>query len=460
MTVYYIAILLFICLFQFYLLKRNNKDKMKLINQNLELNKIKEKYKGVINLEEEINNYIYERNEIIKKVDFEKNRAKTILEKIQILETNVAVLEEELSMQDFGVYRPKYYFEDLSEYKVALKNLSIKIKNLVKEKRAVVCHTNWLVGNSRREGEKMTNNFLKLLLRAFNSECDSAISKVKYNNIHVMESRINKAYDMLNQIASKSQNAEITSDYLQLRLNELYLTHEYHEKFEEEKEEQREIREQMREEEKVKKEYEKAQKEAEADEVRYKKALEKAEKEIKQAHGEQFEKLNQQIEILKKDLENAHQNKERAISMAQLTKVGHVYVVSNIGSFGENVYKIGMTRRIEPVDRVKELGNASVPFNFDIHAMIYSENAPDLESKIHKELENWKINKINNRREFFKVSLEHIQEIVEKLHGDIKITKLAEAEQYRKSLEIIKEQNKINLYEQNKSKELQEILSI
>ena len=124
------------------------------------------------------------------------------------------------------------------------------------------------------------------------------------------------------------------------------------------------------------------------------------------------------------------------MSMAQQTKAGHVYVISNIGSFGENIYKIGMTRRLEPLDRVKELGDASVPFTFDVHALIYSDNAPELENKLHKEFDRQKVNLVNNRREFFNVSLNEIEKIVHENNDEIEFTKIAEAKEYRESQRI------------------------
>jgi seryl-tRNA synthetase len=192
----------------------------------------------------------------------------------------------------------------------------------------------------------------------------------------------------------------------------------------------------MREEEKAQQELEKAQNDAEDEEKRYKKALDQAKKELEKAKAEDIEKLNNKITILQKQLEEANAKKERAISRAQMTKSGHIYVISNIGSFGENIYKIGMTRRLEPTDRVYELGDASVPFNFDIHAMIFSENAPELERKIQKEFDELRLNLVNSRREFFNVNLDEIKNVVLKHHGDIEFTKLAEAKEFRESQAI------------------------
>ena len=192
----------------------------------------------------------------------------------------------------------------------------------------------------------------------------------------------------------------------------------------------------MREEEKARKEYEKAIKEAELEEIRYQKALEQVQKVMATKSEEEKLKYSERIAELERELEEAKALKERALSQAQLTKSGHVYVISNIGSFGENVYKIGMTRRLDPLDRVKELGDASVPFPFDVHAMIYSNDAPALENKLHKVFDDKRLNLINMRKEFFNVTLEEIEEEVKKCFGDFKLTKIAEAEQFRKSLKL------------------------
>lgn len=273
----------------------------------------------------------------------------------------------------------------------------------IKSERAIFCSTQWEVGGSRREGQKMTNHYMKLMLRAFNNECDSAVLKVKWNNIFNMEERIKKAFDAINKLGT-IHNIQITDEYLNLKLDELHLAHEYQEKLYQEKEEQRQIREQMREEEKVRLEIARAQKEAETEEIRYQRALQQTQKELAKATGEELGKLNAEIRLLQSQLAEAQAKRERAISRAQMTKSGHVYVISNIGSFGQNVYKIGMTRRLEPEERVKELGDASVPFPFDIHALIYSENAPELEGALHRLFERKRVNWVNKiiERNFLK----------------------------------------------------------
>lgn len=361
-------------------------------------------------------------------------------QQISALQLQLQSLEEQDFIQSHGFYQSKYDFGAAEDYKARLDDIRSQQKEMIKLKTAAVCHTEWTVEGSKRKGQKMSNDSIKLLLRAFNGECDAAVLKVKYNNINTLEKRIRKAYEALNKLG-KINTIEITLTYLELKLKELHLVHEYQEKKKEELEEQRRIREQMREEERARRELEKAKEEAEKEEKRYQEALEKAKRDAEQAVGENQEKLQAQIAELKRRLEEAHSNTERAISRAQMTKSGHVYIISNIGSFGENVYKIGMTRRLEPLDRVKELGDASVPFAFDVHGMIFSENAPELESKLHNYFDDRRVNKVNPRKEFFRVSLKEIGNAVKQIdteaetsHGEIKITKVAEAEEYRKTI--------------------------
>jgi DNA repair exonuclease SbcCD ATPase subunit len=360
--------------------------------------------------------------------------------KILLLRKRLQGLEEQEFFESFGFYDSKYNFQESVIYKQRLDQTRAQQKQIIKDKKAAVCLTEWSVGGSVKEGKKMTDNFIKLVLRAFNGECDASVMKVKYNNVQTMENRVRKTYEDLNKL-SQTTHCDITSSYLNLKLQELWLTHEYQEKKYQEQEEQRIIREQMREEEKALRELEKIQQDAEREERRYEDALAKARLEVESATGKAQEKLFSQIEELQKRLTEAEVNKERAISQAQLTKSGHVYIISNIGSFGEDVYKIGMTRRLEPTDRVKELSSASVPFPFDVHAMIFCNNAPELESRLHKRLEDSRINKENLRKEFFRVSIDEIVRVVRETDAELKIgsseitfTKIAEAADYRKTL--------------------------
>lgn len=297
----------------------------------------------------------------------------------------------------------------------------------IKNGNGIICHTNWHISGNYKEGNKMTQNSIKLTAIAFNNQCDAIMSKVTWKNFEASRKKIITSCNTINRL-NKENTIEITKDYLELKIEELQLTHEYEEKKQEEKEIQAEIKAQMREEQKVQKELEKVIREEE----KFNKALLLAKESYEKANNEEKLKLKKEINDLNKKLEKT----QRAKSMAQQTKTGHVYVISNEGSFGKNVFKIGMTRRLEPQDRVKELGDASVPFEFDVHAMIYSKDAPKLEKELHNIFSEKRINKINKRKEFFNVSLMDIKKEVEKRDSNIKFIMNAEAKEYKLSKDI------------------------
>ena len=280
----------------------------------------------------------------------------------------------------------------------------------------------------------MQKQYSKLLLRAFNGECDAAVAKATWNNASKMEERIRKAFDAINDLGDVMK-ISISTQYRDLMLSELRLEHELEEKKRAILEEQRRIREQMREEERAQREAEKAQAEAEAEESRSEKALEKARVELAKSRGEEHQRLTNKILELEKQVAEAHAKSQRAKSLAELTKSGYVYILSNIGSFGEGVFKIGMTRRDVPMDRVKELGDASVPFPFDVHAMVHSEDAPRLENTMHQRFANQSVNLINMRKEFFRVDLDDIARFAIECGLKMSFTKIAEAREYRNSRE-------------------------
>jgi hypothetical protein len=231
------------------------------------------------------------------------------------------------------------------------------------------------------------------------------------------------------------EKVSLTTDYLKLKLDEIRLTHECEEKRHQEREEQRRAREEQREEERASKEIEKAREEAEAEEARFQKALEKAREEAAKATGAQLEKLTRQINSFESKLDEARQRKERAISRAELTKSGFVYIISNVGSFGDNIYKIGMTRRVDPQERVLELSGASVPFPFDTHAILYSKNAPELETALHQLFEARRLNLVNPRREFYRdVGIDEVESFVRSKGFSAQFIKQPEAREYRESL--------------------------
>ena len=387
-----------------------------------------ERFSKIIDVDKEFEKVTLEKLKIKKKI--EELRASYKEKKIIFdkLVTEAAIYDEEIELAELGFYKPHYDFDTSEKYKEERAFIKSKQKEMISSKTAIFCHKEWTVEGSKAKGRTMTNRGIRLTARAFNNECDSAISNVSWNNAERMEQRVDKAFNAINKL-NESNAIEISPEYLQLKVEELRLTQEYKEKKQQEKVEQAEIRQQMREEAKLEQEMEKALK----DEERYQKLLDKAKIEAEKSTGAKLEKLKEKMAALGVELEEAHAKSERAKSMAQQTKAGHIYVISNIGSFGEGVYKVGMTRRLEPLDRVKELGDASVPFLFDIHAMIYSNDAPNMEKALHKSFDIKRVNLVNNRKEFFSVELEDIEKEVKKISSEAEFTLTAEAREYRES---------------------------
>lgn len=277
---------------------------------------------------------------------------------------------------------------------------------------------------------------IQFVTDAFNGKVDSILSKVKHDNYGVLEQKIKDAYQLVNQNGTAFRNAHILPTYLNARLDELKWATIAQELRKKANEEQRELRDRMREEEKARREFERAQKEAAKEEAMLQKALEKAKAMLASASEAQRAQYEAQIAEYAQKLKEAEEKNQRALSMAQQTKRGTVYVISNIGSFGENVYKVGMTRRLEPMDRVKELGDASVPFPFDVHAFIESDDAPALETALHHELALAQMNKVNPRKEFFRADISVIRKLVEDKGLEANWTMAAQAAEYRESLAI------------------------
>lgn len=349
------------------------------------------------------------------------------------LRAEIAQLEETQDLQSFGFYKARYALDTPEEYKNKLEECRAAQKDMVSEGTAVVCANQWTVQGSAAKGKKMVGEQIRLMLRAFNGESDAAIAKIKYNNAESLENRIKAAFKAINKLGA-TKGTTISDQYAALKLNELCLSHEYQEKLQEEREEQRRLREELKEAEKAEREIERAVEQAEGEEAKYALALAAAQDQVREATGKQLEKLEKLVSKLQSELGEAIDRKVKATARAQLVKSGHVYVLSNIGSFGEGVYKIGMTRRFEPLERVKELGDASVPFYFDVHAMIYCEDAPRLESALHREFASRRINRINMRREYFRVTLDEIRRAVAKHHGIVTFLLEPEAEEYRKTV--------------------------
>src|SRR6266542_456696 len=310
-----------------------------------------------------------------------------------------------------------------------LKIVRERIRDAVRDGKAAACD---YVEENRRE------TALRFVVDAFNGKVDSILAKVRHDNVGTLRQAIKDAYALVNHNGKAFRNARIVESYLSLREEELQWATVVHALKEEEREEQRRLKEQLREEERARKEYERAMKDAAREEEVVRKAMAKAEEQLAKATDEQRAAYELKLKDLQDRLAEAEARSQRALSMAQQTKRGHVYIISNIGSFGENVFKIGLTRRLEPLDRVRELGDSSVPFDFDVHALVFAEDAPALETQLHRHFVFNQINKVNHRKEFFRVTVSDIRSELEGLGLAASWTMTAAAQQYRESLAIEK----------------------
>lgn len=368
---------------------------------------------------------------------FQENVA-DVENKLTELRKDYIELDEEILYQSYSLFKPMYDFASSEEYKEKLEEIRSQQKEMIRNKTAATCSTKWTVDGSEAKGRKVTNDNIKMLLRCFNTDCENAIDRVKYNNIESMRARINKSYESLNKLGI-SNKITISPVYLRLKLDELSLAIEYAIKKQDEKEEQKRIRQEMREQAKLEKELEEARKNIDKEKKHYSNALDKLNSQLEGMLSD-----DQKNDLLEKkaEIEDQLSNLQKALDDVDYReanqKAGYVYIISNIGAFGENVYKIGMTRRLDPMERVDELGDASVPFNFDVHAMIFSEDAPKLEAALHRAFEDRKLNMVNTRREFFHVTLDEIESVVKANYDKtVEFIKIPPAEQYRQSLAML-----------------------
>ncbi|WP_394967350.1 DUF4041 domain-containing protein [Candidatus Allofournierella merdipullorum] len=363
------------------------------------------------------------------------------VQKLDALRAQLVQTEEELNLQSFGVYKPRYDLMRADDYRARLMEIRAQQKEMIKAKAAVTGVTNWTVNNNAAQGRKMVSDMQKLLLRAFNSECDDVIEHVRYSNLEASEKRITSSKDAISKLGT-IMGISITPAYYRLKIEELYLAFEYQQKKQAEKEEQKEARARMREEAKLAKEIEEERKKLEKEQRHYQNALHKIDAQLAGASDADRADIEQKRAELVQQLQKIDQAFKDVDYREANQRAGYVYVISNIGAFGENVYKIGMTRRLDPMERVDELGDASVPFDFDVHAMIFSEDAPKLEAALHNAFADRKLNFVNQRREFFRVTLDEIKAVVRaNFDKTVEFEDFPPAEQYRQSLAMASQKN-------------------
>lgn len=358
-----------------------------------------------------------------------QNELKQVESDIKSKQSQLVVLDDEILVQEFGLYRPTFDFASSLDYKEELAQIRSIQKDLIKNKRAVTGNMAMQFNGSASKGKKMVSDTQKLLLRAFNNECDDIVAKVKYTNFDSSLDRIYKSAEAISKLGNM-MNIAVTRPYIDAKVKELRLAFEYQQKKQQEKEELKAAREEQKEQAKIQKEIEEQKKKIEKEQNHYKSAYEKLMKQLSSdPNNSELIYKKKQLEIQLDDIDKALSDIDyRQANM----KAGYVYIISNIGAFGENVFKIGMTRRLDPQERIDELGDASVPFKFDVHAMIFTDDAPALENALHHAFENKKLNMVNQRKEFFNVTLDEIKEVVKKnFDKTVEFVDIPDAEQYR-----------------------------
>ncbi|MBO8559496.1 DUF4041 domain-containing protein [Staphylococcus aureus] len=388
---------------------QNLKEKNKSIN--IENQKIKREIQELKNL----------KNDLISSIE----------EGTKELEHITSYLNDELFKYDIELTYPFDLVEvDSSQINTYIKKLQMKEKELLNLEEVKIF-------NVSTENKRHQNAQAKQIIRLFNAETSQLINKVNSKNIESMQNKIFKSYEGINKIF-ETDNVRIPETLLDIKLEMLDLMHKYQVKIEDEKIIRREERARLKEIEQAEKEMEKKLKELDKDIRHHNNEIKKltmclnntdlqVEKEL---YIEKIRELDQSLKDLNSERENVEDRKDNAQS-------GFVYIISNIGSFGENVYKIGVTRRLEPMDRINELSSASVPFEFDVHALIFSENAFELESKLHEYFKKYKVNKVNGRKEFFKVNINEIKDKVLSEHNStVQFIDEPKAIQYRETLRL------------------------
>jgi hypothetical protein len=344
---------------------------------------------------------------------------------LEEIRKTVVATEEIALLQEIGIYKYRHPLTDVIAYEKRLTDIEEQIKVAARrDGGAVEAATGWTVNGSAAAGRTMVRDYSKLLLRAFNAEADNLVRGLKPYKLEGAIDRLTKVADTIAKLG-KTMDIRISRLYLDLRISELELTADYLAKQAEQKEAERVERERLREERKVQQEIERERARLEKERQHFANALEAI-----KATGDEAAIIR-----LQQQLDDVHRAIEGVDYRAANIRAGYVYVISNIGSFGKNVVKIGMTRRLDPLDRIRELSDASVPFNFDVHALFFSKDAVGIEAKMHERLADVRLNRINKRREFFRATPLEVKQHLGELAGELlQFDELPEALEYRQSL--------------------------
>jgi len=370
-------------------------------------------------------------------IEAAKREAAAVAGEVSELRAQVLVLEETLLLESYALYVPKFKLNASYEYKTRLDGVRDRQKAMIKSGEAASGNMDWQVNGSKAEGRKLVSDMIKLVLRSFNNEADYCVDNVKFDNVETGEKRIRQSYDTCNRLG-RVMTVRLSEQYLNLKLDELHLAHEFQVKKQEEKEEAKRAREELREQQKLEQEIRAARDKIAKERKHFAAALRDLQARLEKAgtEADRSALLTKISEV--EEGRAALDGEEKLIDYReQNAKAGYVYVISNVGAFGEGVFKIGMTRRLEPTERIDELGDASVPFWFDTHALVFSENAPALEAKLHERFAAGRLNKVNGRKEFFRADIAEIESVIRANYDAVvEVVHEAPAEQYRESLRM------------------------
>lgn len=335
----------------------------------------------------------------------------------------------------YGLYDRVLPLENSVIYKKKIDEIREKEKELIKSKSAIITKAKWQVNNSSREGSKLINRMSKIALRAFNGECDAVIESIKsYSKIESKKNKITIIFNTINELIN-TLHQSISSEYLQLKFEELEVVFEYENALATEREELKKQREIERDEELARREFLQEIKRIEKEKTHYSNEIEKMIADMKESQNTEKVKFQEKISALEKKLAELTK-KQEDFQNRFANKAGYVYIISNVGSFGNGIYKIGTTRRIDPFERINELSNASVPFKFDHFAVIFSENCYELEHSLHKRFEKNRVNKINLWKEYFKIDRKELEQELSKIDSTVRINNEPTAFEYKQSKSI------------------------
>ena len=421
-------------------LNRANNERDDLIRNNgtrlEQIKQIKENEEKIKKLKEETSElwekYWEERKEVEKEIKLDKERLNKDKEKlVKEIKELENIKEGYILLQEIDMINNPYGYESSQEFQIELDRIKKEQKEMVRNGLALVFSTTWTVANSKAKGEKMMKNLTKLALKSFNNECDNIIINVRYSSMATAQAKIEKSFKDTNKFI-EVMDSKITDEYLELKIKELQLKCGWLEKKEEEKEELRRQNEILKEQEKLEKEIKAEEEKIEIEQQHFNNEIANLENQI--ANGGNEDRLKEEIAKLQAKIDELEGRKATVLERKMHNKAGYVYIISNPSLKG--MFKVGVTKRLEPQVRIDELSSASVPFKFAVHSFIFSQDAFALEHTLHMAFDDKRVNKINKHKEFFYATLEEIKEEVFKYNPNAEFIDEAVVEDYILSMEM------------------------